>query len=377
MAITYIQQPVNNSVQASDTPIVFTFSSNQTTQANFCFIVDTLINGVIVSTDKVFPERGTRAHFDASKIALSSIKPNPRSTGMASVQSLSTLRIRVSERYGTTPVTQPFLQSNLCKILKASCEEDKYKVDWVQLAYPANEKWLTDAPDSTMLLSRKYPIWLSILNTANLVQVEVYCYDGQDNLMGIASSGQIPGGDKVNVQISPSDIDAAISPALIEDVARLEIFMNQSDPLKVQYIDEDCGEFHQLCWLNNLGAYDQFLFSHNREQESSITIQEYKKQFGAWSSTNLWNMDSLTSGDTPYVKNIQPSGTLYSGWIPEQFQNWLNTIYESIDAILLETDKIEKIIVTDTKSSILKNRFEEIVNFQVNYKKSNFKSITQ
>ena len=377
MAVTYIQQPTSGSIQSSDNPIPFVFSGSNIAQPNFCFIVETYVNGTIASTDMIFAEKGSRAHYDAINVTLPYLKPSPRSTGLATLQNLPTMYIKVAERYGTTPVTHAFTQSNTIKLVKACTNEESFALDWITDKYTPSEKWITNAPNVTLLLSKKYPVWASIFNSQPDVQVEVYTYDADGINNGILSSGMLATADRVNVQVTPAMIEAEIAPLTMADVARMDIYMNQSDPLHVIFIDEDCGEFHQLSWLNNMGAYDQMLFTHNRDQESAIQIQEYKKQFGNWTTSNTFEHDPLKSGDTPYSKTIQPTGSIYSGWIAEAYQNWLSEIFDSVDAILLEGDQIERIIVTDTKATKDKHRFMDILNFQVNYKKSNFKSITQ
>ena len=377
MAITYLQQPTSQSIQATDNPIVFQFSSNQTTQPNFCFIVETLLNGIVVSTDKVFPERGNRAHWDASKIAMTSVKPTLRTAGIISMQTLPQLTVRVAERYGTTPVTQAFSSSNTIKLLKARCSDEDYQLDWIEDTYVPDEKWLTEIPNGKMIVSKKYPIYASILTTNAAVQIEAYCYDATGNLLGIVSEQSTAGGDKVNVQITPQDIIAEIAPASIDELDRLEIYMNQSEALTAEFVPNECTEFHQLNWMNKLGTYDQFLFGHNHDQETAISALEYKKQFGAWNSSNVFQFDPLTSGDTTYTKIIQPTGIVYTGWISQEYQNWLAQIYYSINTILFEEDKTYGIVVTETKSMKMQSRFDELLNFQVGYKKSNFKSITQ
>lgn len=377
MAITYQQQPTAQSIQSTDNPIVFQFSSNQTAQPNFCFIVETMLNGIVVSTDKVFPERGNRAHWDAGKIAMSQVKPTLRTTGLISMQTLQQLSIRVAERYGTTPVTQPFATSNTVRLLKARCKEEEYQLDWIENQFPVDTKWLTQVPDATMIVSKKFSIYASILVANSNVQVDAFCYDVNGGLMGTVTAQSTAGGDKVNVQITPQDIALAVAPASIDEVETMEIYMNQSEALRVSFVPNECTEFHQLNWMNNLGTYDQFLFGHNHEQESAISALEYKKQFGAWDSSNNFTFDVLTSGDTVYSKTIQPAGTLYTGWISQAYQNWLANIYYSINTILFEEDGIQGLVVTDTKSTKMTSKFDELLNFTVSYKKTNFKSITQ
>lgn len=386
MALTYIQQPPSGSFQASDTPITYVFSSNQTTQPNFSYIVETLLNNVVVSTDMVFPEKGSRAHFDASKVTLPATRAQARTSVQYSGVTLPTLRIRVSERYGTTPVTQTPVNSDTCKILKACCDDETYSNNtpsWVEGKYTPSLSWLTDVPaiqgDKTFHLSRDTPFWASILNTDPDVTYGVAFYDMSGSIFHLFTSSTVPPSDKVNLYFTPDALNTMLTGtgSTLEDVSKVRLEMNASDPLYVVFIDGDCGEYNQLSWLNNLGTYDQFLFTHNREQEAAINAQEYKKQFGSWDNANAFTYDHLTSGDTTYLKTIQPTGSLYSGYVSQETQNWLNEIYNSVDTLLHAESGFEKILVTNQSASKGKTRFDDILNFQVNYKKTNFKSINQ
>jgi hypothetical protein len=376
MAITFIQQPLTGSIQSSDNPLAYVFSGSNYAQPNFSFVVDVLLNGVIIATHKVLPERGNKGHIDASADISIVTLPNSRPSSDISVQTLPSLSIRVSERYGSTPTTQPFSTSDVCKIMKACCPEDKYALNWLEDTYTPSSKWLTDAPDNTLFLSRAYPIHSSILNVDAQVAIQVIMYT--QIASHVYDSAQISGADKVNVEITPSILSSALPIGVtLEDVLRLEIYMNQSEALYVEYITEECGEFNQINWMNNIGSYDQFLFTHNRDAESAITMLDYKKQFGAWNTGNEFVYDALNSGDTVYLKKMQPSGVLYSGWISDQYRNWLNQIFYSVDHIVYNSEGVERIVVTDSKARETDSRFEDLVNIEVSYKKSNYKSITR
>lgn len=378
-AITYHQQPSASSIQASDNPIIFVFSGANYLQPNFSFVVETKINAIVVSTDIVFPERADRAHFDISQITLALIKAGVRqSSSLYQLEDLSTAQIRVAERYGTIPSTQAFTDSNILKLMKARCDDDTFEVDWITINYPASNKWLTDVPDVTYLASRKNSSWFSILNSEANIVVNVYFYDQNDNQiaqsLGLAELQK----DRVNICINPAILNALLPPPLtVDDVYKVKITMN-GKPIYVKFVDDDCEFKHQISWLNKLGAYDQQIFSHNRESANNSQSQEYKKQFGNWSDDGLtFNHDPLSSGDTPYVKETTPTGSLYTGWISQDYQNWLGEILQSVD-VQLETEEVtERIVVTDTKAEARQTKHEEIINFQLNYRKTNFKSITQ
>lgn len=379
MSITYSQQPTANSIQASDNPIVFVFSGSNSTQPNFSFIVETIINGVVVSTDMVFPERGSKAHFDIRKTTIAEFFAAARSLVLYELADFSTAKIRVAERYGSTPTLYGFYDSNIFKIMKACCDDDTFQQDWITLNYPASLKWLTDVPGNAYTVSRNSASWFSILNTDATVTVTISLYGATGNLIYTQVDSPVTGKDKISFNIS----ELTLFPILIlascslSDVYSVEIKFNSSDSIYIHYVSTECELDQQISWLNKLGTYDQMIFSHNREVQHSIQSQEYKKQFGNWSASNSFEYDPLTTGDIPYLKIIEQSGSLHTGWISEQYQNWLKGITESIDVLLITGDIKEKILVTDTKSETLKIKYEEILNFQVNYKKTNFKSITQ
>jgi hypothetical protein len=184
--------------------------------------------------------------------------------------------------------------------------------------------------------------------------------------------------DKVTVMLSAGIMQFQLGAIPLSSVAKVGISLNQSDVFTIIFDRQLCGEGVQLSWVNNIGGFDQFLFTHNAEREFSIETKQFDRQFGSWAQPNAFRpyaFDASTSGTTHYVKEIQPSGSIYSGWIPQTYQNWLNELYWSVDVVAIDGTKRERIPVTDTKSTIDKSRFEDALSFEVNYKKSSFKSI--
>ncbi len=377
MAVTFYQQPTATTIQASDNPIVFVFSGSNYLQPNYSFIVQTYIDAVLVSTDMIFPERGSRGHFDMMKITLAQFKAGARGTAFYSTQNFSNAYIQVAERYGATPVTGSFTASQTFKIMKARCDDERFEANWITINYPPSSKWLTDVPDNTYILSRDNTAWFSILNSNPTITVGL-TITRTNGVVILHSEAPIAGADRVNFNISANSLGAILSlySITMNDIAMIEVQMNVADSLFVVFADSDCELNQQIIWLNNLGAYDQMLFSHNREMKTQIVSKEYKKQFGAWTANGLsFVHDPLTSGDTQYVKEITPTGSLYTGWIDETYRNWLNRITESIDVILMVDGMTEKIVPTNTSTEELKTEFEELMNYQVDYRKTNYKSI--
>lgn len=382
MAITILQQPTANSIQSSDDAIQYVFQSDQTTQANFSFIVETIYNTQTVSVDQVFPEvAGGIAKWNAGEVLLPLLKAQTRGpVGLFNGENLRTLSLRIFERYGTPPTNQSLAVTSTCKVMKAATDEETFEPSWLTLNYPPGQKWLTNAPNETMHVGRGNPVFGSILNTDPQVLVEAYYFDSSNALLAVGTSGIQTGTDKVNVHIDEALMLTHLGGTPLSQVSRMYIAVNNSDSLQFIFKDAPCEEAIQLNWINNIGAVDQFLFTHNRQKQFTITSSEYKKQFGNWvdipTPNNYYTHDALQSGVTHYLKVVAAKGSIHSGWIEEQYQHWLNEIYYSVDVRAVAGTEYERIPVTDTEAVLDKNRFKDILNFTVNYKKTNFKSIT-
>jgi len=124
MAVTFHQIPAAYST--SDNPLVFVFSSNQTSQPNFFYRVRTKYNGNIVSVDDVFPQVGARAMFDASHVMKQlAIQPALKNQVFWS-RNLERLNIEVFEHYGNPPVQQGSLESDTIRIWKSCVSEYRF-----------------------------------------------------------------------------------------------------------------------------------------------------------------------------------------------------------------------------------------------------------
>lgn len=378
MAVTYYQQPTANSIQASDTPITFVFGGSNYLQPNFCYIVQVYLNNVIVSTDMVFAERGSgRAHFDVSQIMTSLITASPRSANFYNAVTLSQVKIDVAERYGTTPVTYTPASSNSFKVMKARCPDDQYYPGWLTGEYTPSADWLTDVPQLRYQVSRTNSAYASILNTDFTVLIGVTLYDLVGDPAYIHNEYAPTPFDRLNFCISATSLAPILAAAgmTIAQVGGVEIQMNLASSIYFQFVDSDCEMRQQVSWLNNLGSYDQMIFSHNREVSRSISALTYKKQFGAWSG-NSFVYDALSTGDTVYVKEITPTGTVHTGWISEEYRNWLIGVTESPDVQLHLDGVTEKVVVTNTQVAELKHEHEEVMNLSLTYTKSSYKSVT-
>jgi hypothetical protein len=319
----------------------------------------------------VFPERNQGlAHYDASKVVRSALSTFPRPNTIT-YATLRSLRVRVVERYGATPSLQASLFSGSTKMLKASATNEQFTPNGINALVQPDTKWLTENQAENIVLIGS-TIYGSILNTSPNASVEYLFYDASG--ISIGSSTSVGTGDHVSFALSPTEIDSIIGDHT--DVARIEVFMNQSKPLIFEYVTPECGEYTQVNWLNNLGAYEQFLFTHANNTDVGVVAQEYKKQFGNWDAvTQTWSYNLLNTGDQVVRKSITDSGTLVSGWLTEAEKQWLTRIVESTDVAIDATPRQLRIIVGNTKVSRSTQRFDEIFNMQLEYAKPSRSSL--
>jgi hypothetical protein len=266
--------------------------------------------------------------------------------------------------------------------MKARCDDDTFAANWITTNYTPSLKWLTDVPDNTYINGRTNSAWFSILvdDSDPDITIGITLYDADDNPIYIDSYGPFAYADRVNFVVNPYTLAPVLAAAslTLADVFMVEIQMNSADSMFVRFIVDDCELNQSVSWLNHIGTYDQMRFAHNREEKEQVVSKEYKKQFGAWTANGLsFAYDPTTTGDTVYVKEIAPTGSLYTAWLREDYRNWLNGIVRSVDVILMLDAQIEKIIVTNAGTDVLKEKYEEIMQYQIDYRKTNYKSITQ
>ena len=99
MAVT-----INNTPQAftpSDNPVWFTFSSDQTAETNFSFLVEVYINDTLVANELIFPDSGINARFNAQSYASNACN-SPQVVDQIFTDALNyaQVKIKVIERYG-------------------------------------------------------------------------------------------------------------------------------------------------------------------------------------------------------------------------------------------------------------------------------------
>jgi len=363
MAVTINQTPTNWS--PSDNPLMFRFSSTQTAQPNFSYIVETYYNSVKVSEDRIFVESGIYAHIDVSPIVKNLLNtPQQTIPLFTSSGTNGSIYIKVIENYGLIPINQANATSSTIKIFKACLSDADWK-EWDATEWVVN-KYLTNHPEfDPMHQQFGAPFYLSaIVDTSTSLSISFYDID--DVL--IHSYYQIQ--TTVIAQLNLST-DSLVANAGVPDIDAVHYYIVElGSILKKVYIQKpECNPIQSLSWINEYGVWDSFIFDHNLERKGSVTERMYGKKFGNWVGTNFnYNLDQ--AGNIRVGTQQTDSATIYTGWISQTMQNWLIELFKS-PRFYLYTTEIESVRVTSSAFSYEQSRFEDLISQAVDVEYTN------
>lgn len=369
MAVTIHSSP--QLYTPSDNPITWTFSSNQTGQANFSYIIEAYVNGVLDSRHEIFPEVGARAHFDMQDIMqrFTPVANTNQTTVVKDSANRSTCFIIIRERYGSTPAYGASATSATVIAFK-SCLSNEDFANWDWTEYHSDGvtigKFMTDLPETSYVSPDKDFFLTFIKSTENLFALTFKLYE-QDGT-------NIPGAEvlvddsyfifQVNVKTSLLVAETIIPQEFFDAAAYMDVFITQDggDPIseiKRIYFDRStCGTPTHFVWLNKFGGFDCFNFSHNRIYSGSIESYTYEKQFGEWQGTSfVYNPNN--SGVIDYLKRGAKRMTAVSGFIHQDQQNFLvQSMYMSPLCYILDDEYI-RVRVEATAYELQQDNFEE------------------
>jgi len=367
----------------SDNPIVWTFSSDETAQTNFSYIVEVYVDGVLDSNHQVFPEVGIYAHFDASKKMTAKVQPQVlgQTTVTNDAGNNREIYIKVFERYGTTPSNQSSATSSAITAFKASLSPVNMQ-NWDYSRYnisDVNKLFLTYLTDNISIKTNS-DYYLSIItNAESNLSVEINFKDINGSVVAtysepIDSSIKIV---QLMVNVDKLVSDGSITQGEADLTNSVELLIrqgfNEASEYKVFNIDRECSNRgRHLIWLNHLGGFDQFSFSHNAMESGTTKRKKYSKQFGNWSG-NEFVLDANNSGDIEYIVTTDTSIQLVSDWLTQSVQNWLvQSVFDGVSVHLQPSLLTYSRVAVDTNSYKLEQDFfEELFNVIIQLKLSN------
>lgn len=364
MAVSVTQYPGDYSL--SDNPLTFVFSSNQTAQANFSFIVETYYNGTVVSEDRVFPENGIYGHIDVSPIVKNLLNKPVINNSIYSEAGISgNIKIKVTENYGTPPSNQATLTTVEIPIIKGCLSDRSFNsysaADYICTSMGA--KFMTSLSKIQNFIDiykqREAPFILQAIQggVSSTLTIELYNSLG---LIDIYTDSQTFTIAQINITDELLELEAGFDP---NDIASAEfvVITLEEATFTVYLYAQNCPEYPStLQWINELGSWDSFIFAHNLVKSGDVTDRSYSKKFGQWEGNDyVYNLND--SGNIRVGTQQTDKITIYTDWITELEQHYLTTLYKSPRHFLYLEGETFNVKLISNQFTFAQQRFEEQV----------------
>lgn len=380
MAITIYDEP--QLIAPAGNPLVFTFSSDQTAQPNFSFIVEVYIDGQLRLTQEVFRQFNTLGRIDVCE-AVQSVVANPEITTAIEYNATNSMveyYIKAYEKYGSTPTIQDDDTSATLLAFNGALE---YR-EWVNFNYDDYDPWqtnfakfLTYFPRSKRALcGMEENFYLGYFEqtgaqTATLV-VNLFDINGSNIAFG---SYNITESEFVILNVGPQVIidNTAINQVDFDDCYYYTVYVELTDIATETftiYMDLDCKRYdtYRLHWLNKLGSFDSFTFSLVSTEAANVQSYGYQRDPGVWDDTS-YTYPLYAGQAINFAKTKTETLTLNSDWINQDIQQWLvKSLYDS-PLVYLEREngtEFEPVKVTNSNYTLKQRRRDGLIQETVN-----------
>jgi len=380
MAITIYDEP--QLIAPAGNPLVFTFSSDQTAQPNFSFIVEVYIDAQLRLTQEVFRQFNTLGRIDVCE-AVQSVVANPEITTAIEYNATNSMveyYIKVYEKYGSTPTIQDDDTSATLLAFNGALE---YR-EWVNFNYDDYDPWqtnfakfLTYFPRSKRALcGMEENFYLGYFEqtgaqTATLV-VNLFDISGNNIAFG---SYNITESEFVILNVGPQVIidNTAINQVDFDDCYYYTVYVELTDIATETftiYMDLDCKRYdtYRLHWLNKLGSFDSFTFSLVSTEAANVQSYGYQRDPGVWDGTS-YTYPLYAGQAINFAKTKTETLTLNSDWINQDIQQWLvKSLYDS-PLVYLEREngtEFEPVKVTNSNYTLKQRRRDGLIQETIN-----------
>lgn len=387
MAVTIYDEP--QLIAPAGNPLVFTFSSDQTAQPNFSFVVELYINGTLRLTQEVFRQFNTLGRIDVSEAVQSTLTSPLVVDGTLTTfydTAINEYYIIVYEKYGTTPTIQASDTSTTLYGFNAALRHQ----DWINFDYQDYDASTNNVLTPGTLLLTSFPrtkkyfcglderIFLGSICTDTSVNVRFRLKDITGaTIANVLTSITL---DKLLVvDASPQTIIAntTVTQANFDDAAYYEVIIrgtgaggqNGSSETFVIWIDTECKRYEtrRLHWLNKFGVWDSFTFSLVSIDSTTVQSYGYQREKGVWDGTS-YTYPLYQGEKVDFAKTASDQLTLNSDWINQDVQQWLVRELLESPSVYLEVDNgtdFEPVKVTNTSYQLKTRRRDGLIQEQI------------
>ena len=380
MAVTIYNQP--QAIAPAGNPLVFTFSSDQTAQENFSFIVELYIDSTLVLTQQVFRQFNALSRIDVSQAVEAYIRNTIPTTNLEldATDSMVTYAIIVYEKYGDPAITQASATSTTLKAFNGSLEYE----DWINFDYALYDPnqtqdalFLTFFPlASKRLVGMDENFYLAFFEQTAVASCDlnIYLLDISGNTIA-TDFITLTATDFYILNVGPQVIidNTSITQIDFNTCYRYEISVSVQGvsfvgPITI-YMDLACQRYepYRLHWLNKLGCWDSFTFGLVSTESATVQSFAYQRDPGVWSG-NSYTYPLYSGQKVNYAKTKNKQLVLNSDWISEDVQNWLvESLYDSPIVYLEQTNgtEFEPVKVTNSTYQLKTRRRDGLLQEQV------------
>ena len=370
MAITIHDQP--QLIAPASNPLVFTFSSDETAQDNFSFIVEVFVDSTMILTQQVFRQFNALSRIDVSGAIETYIRNTIPTTNLEldATDSMVTYAIIVYEKYGDPAIIQASATSTTLKAFNGSLEYE----DWINFDYAIYDPnqtqdalFLTFFPlTSKRLVGMDENFYLAFFEQTAVASCDlnIYLLDISGNTIA-TDFITLTTTDFYILNVGPQVIidNTSITQIDFDTCYRYEISVSVQGvsfvgPINI-YMDLACQRYepYRLHWLNKLGCWDSFTFGLVSTNTASLDSFDYERDPGVWSG-NSYTYPLYSGQKINYTKRKNKQLSLNSDFITPEIQNWLVTSLYDSPVVYLERDNGTdfEIVKVSNKNYKLKTR---------------------
>lgn len=334
MAITILTEP--NDYTPSGNPVNWTFSSDQTGQANFSYLIEVYVNGVLQNRETRFPTDGIKARFDASSYAERFCNiPTLSNNVEDDAANNCIISLTIIERYGDPIADGASGTTSDRTTFKAKLiDEDFIAFDPATYLLTSNKvDFVTLFPTDTDVYKcgNDEQARLMLLSDSNCDQLIIALFDSTGSPTGVSETVAVSSA-KVNIfSIGPQQLIAgtAITQANIDAAASYTVYAEDSvttfatNAFTIE-IDRSCkrDSAKRIHFISTIGSVEAFSYNLYSNESGAIEARSYEKRFGEWNGNAFeYNLSNGRSVDYQKIKNSQL--LLRSNWLTQGEQNWL------------------------------------------------------
>ena len=380
MAITIHDQP--QLIAPASNPLVFTFSSTETAQDNFSFIVEVFVDSTMILTQQVFRQFNGSSRIDVSGAIETYIRNTIPTTNLEldATDSMVTYAIIVYEKYGDPAITQASVTSTTLRAFNGSLEYE----DWINFDYAIYDPnqtqdafFLTFFPLTSKRLVGMYEnFYLAFFEQTTVAScdLKVYLLDKYGNTIA-TDFITLTATDFYILNVGPQVIinNTSITQIDFNTCYRYEISVSVQGvsfvgPVNI-YMDLACQRYepYRLHWLNKLGCWDSFTFGLVSTNTASLDSFDYERDPGVWSG-NSYTYPLYSGQKINYTKRKNKQLTLNSDFITPEIQNWLVTSLYDSPVVYLERDngtEFEIVKVTNKNYKLKTRRTDGLLQEEI------------